>query len=282
MRPQIGDVRLHVSVLGDEWHDGNHRPVIVALHGGPGVDGSGVRFLMRPATEYAQVLVPDQRGHGHSDLSEPSRWNLDTWADDVAALINTLGLSRPVVLGTSFGGFVVQRYLSRHPDQPAGAILAGTSPRETDRAAAVERFRQVGGDRAAAAMQRSFDEHTPEALREWMEVCEPFVTRRAPSQAYEDATRQCVRTPEVNLHFMASLSNMDLRPGLAAARCPVLVLAGEHDPLIPPAVAAEIVSALPAGLGEMHLLSGAAHRLLSDEAETAHRLIREFVERVTR
>jgi phosphohistidine phosphatase len=78
MRPQIGGVRLHVSVLGDEWHDGDHRPVIVALHGGPGVDGSGVRFLMRPAAEYAQVLVPDQRGHGHSDLSEPSRWNLDT------------------------------------------------------------------------------------------------------------------------------------------------------------------------------------------------------------
>src|ERR1700730_507109 len=156
MRPQIGDVRLHVSVLGDEWQDGVRRPVIVALHGGPGMDGSGLRFLMRPATEYAQVLVPDQRGHGHSDLSESSQWNLDTWADDVAALINTLGLSRPVVLGTSFGGFVVQRYLARHPAQPAGAILLGTSPRETDRPVVVERFRQVGGDRAAAAMQRSF------------------------------------------------------------------------------------------------------------------------------
>lgn len=282
MRLQIRDVRLHVSVLGDEWRHGERRPVIVALHGGPGVDGSGLRFLMSPAAEYAQVLIPDQRGHGHSDLSEPSRWNLDTWADDIAALIDALCSSRPVVFGTSFGGFVVQRYLSRHPDQPAGAILAGTSPRETNRAEAVERFRRVGGDRAAAAMQRSFEEHTPEALREWMDVCAPFLTRRAPSPAYHDATRDAVQTPEVNLHFMAALTNLDLRPGLAATRCSVLVLAGEHDPLIPPAVAAEIVSALPPGLGEMHVLSGAAHRLLSDEADTAHRLMREFVERVTR
>ena len=281
MRPRIGDVRLHVSVLGDEWRDGERLPVIVALHGGPGVDSSVLRHLMRPAAAYAQVLIPDQRGHGHSDRSEPSRWNLDTWADDVAALVDALGLSRTVVLGTSFGGFVVQRYLARHPEQPAGAVLVGTSAHETDQAAAVERFRQVGGDAAAATMERSFREQTPEALREWMEVCAPFMALRAPTKAYQEATRQSLHTPEVNVHFMASMPGMDLRPGLAAARCPVLVLAGEQDPLIPPAVSADIISALPAGFGEMHILPRAAHRILYDEPETAHRLLREFVVRVT-
>jgi pimeloyl-ACP methyl ester carboxylesterase len=80
---------------------------------------------------------------------------------------------------------------------------------------------------------------------------------------------------------MPILSGMDLRPGLAAARCPVLVLAGEHDPLSPPVVVAEIVSALPAGLGELHVVRGASHRVLWDEAATAHALLREFVQRVT-
>jgi pimeloyl-ACP methyl ester carboxylesterase len=117
---------------------------------------------MAPASENAQVLVPDQRRHGHSDLSEPSRWPLDTWADDLAALVDVLGLSRPVVLGTSFGGFVVQRYLARHPDQPAGAVLVSTIPRAPGEAETVERFRQLGGEPAAAAMQRSFREHTVE------------------------------------------------------------------------------------------------------------------------
>jgi pimeloyl-ACP methyl ester carboxylesterase len=107
------------------------------------------------------------------------------------------------------------------------------------------------------------------------------MTRRELSPAYEEATRNAVSTTEVNLHFMPILAGMDLRPGLAAARCPVLVLAGEHDPLSPPAVVAEIVSALPEGLGELHVVRGASHRVLWDEAETAHALLREFVERVT-
>lgn len=282
MRPQVDDVRLHVSVIGDEWRDGEQRPVMVALHGGPGVDASGLRFLMAPASEYAQVVIPDQRGHGHSDLSEPSRWNLDTWADDLAALIDVLGLSRPVVLGTSFGGFVVQRYLARHPDQPAGAVLLSTIPRAPNETETVERFRELGGEPAAEAMRRSFQQPTVETERQWEQVCAPLLVRRALSPAYEAATRHSVATTEVNLHFMPSLARMNLGPGLAAARCPVLVLAGEHDPLSPPVVVAEIVSALPAGLGELHVVRGASHRILWDAADTAHGLVRAFVERVTR
>ncbi len=37
MRPLIGNARLHVSVLGEEWVKGVRRPVVVAVHGGPGV-----------------------------------------------------------------------------------------------------------------------------------------------------------------------------------------------------------------------------------------------------
>ena len=62
--------------------------------------------------------MPDQRGHGHSDLGEPGRWNLDVWADDLAGLIDVLGLHHPIVLGTSFGGFVVQRYRPATPASP--------------------------------------------------------------------------------------------------------------------------------------------------------------------
>jgi dienelactone hydrolase len=64
---------------------------------------------------------------------------------------------------------------------------------------------------------------------------------------------------------------MDLRPGLAAARCPVLVLAGALDPLIPPDVTAEIVEALPDGLGELHIISDAAHEVLRDQPQARTR-----------
>lgn len=280
MRPLIGDVRLHVSVLGDEWVEGVRRPVIVALHGGPGVDAGTLAALMRPAAHYAQVIVPDQRGQGHSDRSDAARWTLDTWADDVAALVHQLGIDEPVVLGTSFGGFVVQHYLARHPQQPAGAVLIGTTAREPDRATLVERFRQVGGERAADVMARAFDGPSEDAEQEWAAVCGPLLRRQPATADLVAALPHRISTTDVNLHFMPALHRMDLRPGLAVARCPVLVLAGRHDPLNPPEMADEIVSALPPGLGHVHRLNG-AHVLLNDAPEAAHVLIRDFVHRVT-
>lgn len=277
MRLAVGDVRLHVSVAGEEWQDGVRRPTIVAVHGGPGVDGTKLRWLMRPAADYAQVIVPDQRGHGRSDRSDPACWTLDAWADDLAALIEVLGVERPVVLGSSFGGFVIQRYLARHPDQPGGAILVGTCARLPGQDATVERFRALGGDEAAAAVARSFREETPEAETEWTRVCEPLMARLAPPKDLTRVLEYQVVTPEVGWSFSRTLATMDLRSGLASARCPVLLLVGTADPLIPVEAAMETIAALPSGLGELRTFPDAAHDVFIDVPEEAHAAVRRFV-----
>ena len=102
----MGGVWLHVTVRGDEWVGDEQRPAVVGVHGGPGLDGGFLRFVLASASDFAQVVVPDQRGHGRSDRGTADEWDLDTWADDLAGLVDTLGLHAPVVLGTSFGGFV--------------------------------------------------------------------------------------------------------------------------------------------------------------------------------
>ncbi|MBO3739291.1 alpha/beta fold hydrolase [Actinoplanes flavus] len=278
MRVRAGDVRLHVTTLGNEWHDGSRRPDIIAVHGGPGIDGSMLRLTMRPAADYAHVIVPDLRGHGRSDRGEPADWNLDVWADDLAALVDTLGLPNPYLLGTSFGGFVVQRFLSRHPETLAGAILIGTGARQASHDEIVERHRVLGGDRAADVMRRSLTDHSPEAEREWAEVCGPLAIRRAPDDDYQRAVRDRISTPEINAGFISQLSGLDLRPDLAAARRPVMVLVGEYDPLIPYEVAAETVDSLPAGTGELHVVPGASHQAIWDAPDATHALIRKFTE----
>ncbi|BCJ50106.1 hypothetical protein Asp14428_15810 [Actinoplanes sp. NBRC 14428] len=278
MRVRAGDVRLHVTTLGDEWRDGSRRPDIIAVHGGPGIDGGMLRLTMRPAAEYAHVVVPDLRGHGRSDRGGPADWNLDVWADDLAALVDTLGLERPYLLGTSFGGFVVQRFLSRHPRVPGGAILVGTGARQASHDEIVERHRVLGGDRAAAVMRRSLTDHSAQAEREWAEVCGPLAMRRTPDEAYQRAVRGRIATPEVNAAFIPQLSTLDLRADLAAARCRVMVLVGEDDPLIPYEVAAEIVASLPGRAGELHVVPGASHQVIWDAPEAAHSLIRKFTE----
>lgn len=279
VRVAVGGVWLHVTVRGDEWVGDQRRSAVIGVHGGPGMDGGFLRFALTPVSDFAQVVVPDQRGHGRSDLGTSAEWNLDTWADDLAGLIDVLGLHAPVVLGTSFGGFVVQRYLARHPEQPAGAVLVSTAPRAASQAETVERFREVGGDTAAAAMARSFAEASGEAQLEWERYCAPLLSVRPSTAEFDRVMQERISTPQVNRHFTPSLPGMDLRPGLAAVRCPVLVLAGGQDPLVPPSNAEEAVAAIPDGLATLHSVASAGHLLLWDAPDVVEELVRPFVDR---
>jgi pimeloyl-ACP methyl ester carboxylesterase len=65
------------------------------------------------------VVSVDQRGHGRSDAPE-STYDLDTAVADLLALSRTLGLSRPVFAGQSWGGTVVLELAWRHPDAVSG------------------------------------------------------------------------------------------------------------------------------------------------------------------
>ena len=67
------------------------------------------------------VVAVDQRGHGRSDAPESS-YGLDTAVGDLLALIEALGLSRPVVAGQSWGGNVVLELGWRHPAAVRGII----------------------------------------------------------------------------------------------------------------------------------------------------------------
>ncbi len=75
---------------------------------------------------------------------------------------------------------------------------------------------------------------------------------------------------------------MDLRPGLAAVGCPVLVLVGEQDPLVPPSNAEEAVVAIPDGLATLHRVANAGHQVLWDAPNIVEDLLRPFVGRCAR
>ncbi len=149
MRVQVGDIRLFLETYGAEWVlDGDRmrrRPVVLALHGGPGMDATGLRYALAPLAGTAQLVVPDQRGHGRSDRGTPATWNLARWAADVRELCEVTGLQAPVVLGRSFGGFVAQQYAATYPQHPAGLILMATSARFPGQEQIVARFREIGG-----------------------------------------------------------------------------------------------------------------------------------------
>jgi len=274
MRIRLADVGIHFTASTRRpWEQ--DKPVILGLHGGPGIDGSQMRHFLDPQQEWATVVVPDQRGHGRSDRSAPANWTLAQWAEDVRRFVEALGLQDVLLVGTSFGGFVVQRFLASYPGVVRGGVIVGSSPRRASQKEIVERYRDLGGDEAARVMERTLTDPSPENEEDWARVCARFSRLRAPDEVLSRTVRERINTPEVNEHFMATFGDLDLRADLATVRDQMLVMVGAKDPLTPPEVAAEIEQHSGAEV-TFQLIEGASHQVLWDQPERSDQLLREF------
>ncbi|HSV65219.1 MAG TPA: alpha/beta fold hydrolase [Mycobacteriales bacterium] len=113
--------------------------VLVLLHAFPLT--SAMWDDVRPALPTTtRVVTPDQRGFGASPLGgDPP--SLDTVADDVAALLDSLGVRRAVVGGLSMGGYVAMAFCRRYGDRVAGLVLADTKAAADPEPAAANRLR---------------------------------------------------------------------------------------------------------------------------------------------
>ena len=282
MRVAVGTARIFFEVFGQQvaLHGrGSQRPVLVGLHGGPGVDGTSLRHWLAPLADVAQVVVPDLRGHGRSDRGEPEDWDLPTWASDTHQLCSILGIDRPVLLGVSFGGFVAQKYAALYPDDIAGLVLISTAPHYPSDAAVLSRARDVGGEETAAALGRFMNGAATNISEDDQRRVDSLYQRRS-DRRVETLEGQAIRTPEVaRTWFPQAQQSMDLSSSLQAVRCPTQVIAGELDPFNPPDLAAEIVRAIPDGEVNLTVVPGAAHRVFTDNPEFVYSTIRKALAR---
>ncbi|MFY7865858.1 alpha/beta fold hydrolase [Roseateles sp.] len=280
MRIDIGaGVRLFVDVEGPGLvPDGAgmcEKPTLICMHGGPGFDHSAFKPGFSVLADIAQIIYYDHRGHGRSDARPSSEWNLDTLADDVVRLCDALGISKPIVLGQSFGGFVAQRYIERHPEHAAKVILSSTSPHM-----AMERklamFEKRGGPEAREAALRFWSDPTPQHWADYWTSCRHLYNTRPP-QDPQAGSRTLIRE-EILLHFVAGeKQGLNLLPGLARAQCPVLVMAGEEDPVCPLQDAQEIAAALPAQWAQLVSFPGVGHGAWRDDPQAAFAALRQFI-----
>ena len=127
MREQVveggGSLKLHVR----EWGP-RDAPAILLLHGWSQHHLCWSRQFDSSLSDEFRAVAPDLRGHGQSEAPlEPENYKTGSlWADDVAALISSLELVSPVLVGWSYGGFVIGDYLRQYGDGAiAGINLAG-------------------------------------------------------------------------------------------------------------------------------------------------------------
>lgn len=272
-------VRLFVDVEGAGLvPDGavmREKPTLILLHGGPGYDHSSFKPLFGALADIAQVIYVDHRSHGRSTRRPAAEWTLDTYADDIVRLCAALGITKPVVLGQSFGGFVAQRYLARHPQHPARVILSSTShhmglPRK------LAMFARLGGEPARAAAEAFWLAPGEATWARYQEVCTPLYNTRPAADPLARG-RTVFNTEILFTSAGGEQRTMDLLPGLAPVCCPVLVLAGDTDPVTPLEDAQDIAAAVPPPWGRLVTIEDAGHGTWRDQPEAALRVIREFV-----
>jgi pimeloyl-ACP methyl ester carboxylesterase len=155
-RHQPKEIVMYAEVNGLNMYyetHGSGRPLIL-LHGGL---GSGEMFgpALAPFAEQHQVILPDLQGHGRTaDIDRPL--DIRLMADDIAALIDHLGLDHPDVAGYSLGGGVAVQVAIRHPEKVGRLVSASAGIRRD--ATYPEILAQQGQVGAAAA---EFMKQTP-------------------------------------------------------------------------------------------------------------------------
>jgi len=114
---EVDDDTIHYETTGDG-------PPLVFVHGG-WMDGTAWEPQVEYFADEYRVVTLDVRGHGTTGATDTDRYSIELFTDDLEALFAHLEIERPICCGLSLGSMVVQEYLDRHPDRPAGAILGG-------------------------------------------------------------------------------------------------------------------------------------------------------------
>ncbi len=247
------------------------KPTLILLHGGPGYDHTGFKPAFSQLTDIAQIIYYDHRGHGRSKPRPMAELTLDHFADDLVALCTALGISKPIILGQSFGGFVAQHYLAKYPAHPSKVILSSTSAAlNLERKLAM--FEQLGGPAAREAALQFWSAPSVTTLGPYQQICKPLYSTQ------KTATRRNHPNHDILLAWASTeQQTMNLLPGLAQAQCPVLILAGELDPVCPLEDAQDIAQALPKKWMQFAQFAGCGHGVWRDNPEAAFARIRAFI-----
>ncbi|WP_405693552.1 alpha/beta hydrolase [Streptomyces coelicoflavus] len=251
----------------DDFGPGDGLPVLL-IHGHP-----FNRTLWAPqATALAaaghRVLTPDLRGYGRSSVG-PDKVLLADFADDLAGLLDHLGIERAVVGGVSMGGQITMEFQLRHPGRVRALVLSDTSaPAETPEGKA---FRNRLADRLLA---EGMDGYAHEVLDKMLAG---YNVTRMPEVAARVLEMMCATDPRgAAAALRGRAERPDYRDVLAAVRAPVLVVVGADDAYTPVTDAESIHRLVPHST--LAVVEKAGHLPGAEQPDRFNTVLLEFLD----
>ena len=259
MKQAIGGIEI---AFDDE---GTGSPVVL-LHGYP-FNRTMWRDQVEELKPNHRVIVPDLRGHGETTVTS-GVVTMEDMARDVAALLESLEVRRPVLGGLSMGGYVALAFCRLFPVKARALVLADT---------------RAQGDSEEAKQNREVQ--AEKALREGMEgiadgLLPKLLTPETISQRPEIVKRVRDMIVATNPEgAAAALRGMAQRPNripfLSNVIAPTLILVGSDDALTP--VADSEVMHREIGGSRLRIIEGAGHVSNFEKPEEFNRALVEFL-----
>lgn len=259
-------LKLHVRDFGPA-----DAPAILLIHGWSQHHLCWSKQFESPLAREFRLVAMDLRGHGQSEapLQAENYTSGMLWADDVAAIIAALGLVSPLLVGWSYGGFVIGDYLRVHGNEAIAAInlvggAVGIGPRWFGSL--------IGPDFIEFAPPASSDDQAV-ALTSMQALLHRMLVRDVAPEDIELALAMSMLTPSaVRGHLIAR--DEDFLAEYAALPKPLLVTYGAADTVVLPAMAKLIKERCPnARLSEY---PGTGHVPFLENPERFNRELAEF------
>jgi non-heme chloroperoxidase len=266
-----GGLRLHVR----EWGPAD-RPPILFIHGISQSHLCWAKQYESTLGEEFRLVAYDLRGHGMSQAPlEPEHYTDATlWADDVAAIIEQLRLDRPVLVGWSYGGFVICDYLRVHgQDRIAAVDFVGGGVKLGEAA-----FGTLIGPGFLDNVPDAIAEDLPTNIRGMRGLVKAFPARPLPPEEVETLLASSMTVP-ARIRANLAAREIDGDDVLRRLTVPLLVSQGRADTLVLPAMAEHVLATCPTA--EASWYDGVGHTPFLEEPERFNRELAELTRRVS-
>ncbi|MFJ4528638.1 alpha/beta fold hydrolase [Streptomyces nigrescens] len=216
--------------------EGSGEPLVL-VHGHP-FD----RSMWRPQTEHFsragwRVIAPDLRGYGESTVV-PGTTPLETFARDLLALLDGLGIERFVLGGLSMGGQIVMECYRLFPERIRGLVFA-----DTFAAAETEEGRTARRDMAARLLREGMSGYAQEVLGKM--VSQHTLTHRPEVAAHVLAMMTAAPPEGAAAALRGRAERPDYTQLLSQTAVPALVVVGTEDAYTPVSDARDIHARVP-------------------------------------